>query len=320
MTCQHRRGSVRAFTLIELLVVIAIIAILAAILFPVFQTVRENARKASCQSNMRQIGLAMLSYAQDYDGTLVLEAVASAPCAGTDHPGGRTGRTYWMGYVSNVPATYDANGGPLGAYIGKSTRPAQLYTCPSAHETTQGGTILYDSEGVPISNFIGYGLNPNLSGVPESQVVAPAETLLLADTAQATMVNGAIVTGINTRLRGPDVFGDSGYCLLPKTLTAASVPSVGSGFAIDRHNGFTNVLWQDGHVKAMRTTLDAETAARLPYPTSTYQQLHLGYIEPAPGVSVPAEYQEPNQLGPNLPLKRIDYYYANYLWPYSKVL
>ena len=226
MTTQYRRGSARAFTLIELLVVVAIIAILAAILFPVFQTVRENARKASCQSNMRQIGLAMLSYAQDYDGALVLEALASAPCSGTDHPGGRTGRTYWMGYVSNVPATYDPNGGPLGSYIGKSTRPAQLYTCPSAHETTQGGTILYDSEGIPISNFIGYGLNPNLSGVPESQVVAPAETLLLADTAQATTVNGAIVTGINTRLRGPDVFGDSGYCILPKTLSAANAPSV----------------------------------------------------------------------------------------------
>src|SRR5688572_22209200 len=60
----HKPG----FTLIELLVVIAIIAILAAILFPVFARARENARRSSCQSNLKQIGLASAQYTQDYDG------------------------------------------------------------------------------------------------------------------------------------------------------------------------------------------------------------------------------------------------------------
>ena len=60
----------KGFTLIELLVVIAIIAILAAILFPVFARSREAARSATCKSNLRQIGMAIRLYAQDYDDTL----------------------------------------------------------------------------------------------------------------------------------------------------------------------------------------------------------------------------------------------------------
>src|SRR5580704_16672584 len=62
----------RGFTLIELLVVIAIIAILAGILFPVFAQVRDKARAISCTSNEKQLGLAFLQYAQDYDETLPL--------------------------------------------------------------------------------------------------------------------------------------------------------------------------------------------------------------------------------------------------------
>lgn len=66
-----RRRQRSGFTLIELLVVIAIIAILAAILFPVFARARDNARRAACQSNLKQVGLAIAQYTQDYDEMMV---------------------------------------------------------------------------------------------------------------------------------------------------------------------------------------------------------------------------------------------------------
>jgi prepilin-type N-terminal cleavage/methylation domain-containing protein len=99
----------KAFTLIELLVVIAIIAILAAILFPVFARARENARRTSCLSNMKQIGLGALQYSQDYDERWM---PASEPSLGA------------YNLPTGVPATWDL---VLQPYL-KST---QLLTCPS---------------------------------------------------------------------------------------------------------------------------------------------------------------------------------------------
>src|SRR5476651_1826255 len=99
----HR--SKAGFTLIELLVVIAIIAILAAILFPVFARARENARRASCQSNLKQIGLGFAQYIQDYDELYPRNDNSLVAAAGT---GG------WASYQ-------------LQPYI----KSVQLFGCPS---------------------------------------------------------------------------------------------------------------------------------------------------------------------------------------------
>ena len=96
----------RAFTLIELLVVIAVIALLAAILFPVFARARENARRTSCLSNLKQIGLAVMQYVQDYD-----EKYPSGEL--TPFLGGYIGGTGWAG--------------DLFPY----TKSVQIFKCPS---------------------------------------------------------------------------------------------------------------------------------------------------------------------------------------------
>ena len=140
----------RGFTLIELLVVIAIIAILAAILFPVFAKAREKARQTSCLSNVKQIMLAILQYAQDYDETLIPGAlVMAAPSGGNE----------WF----EVLSPYMKN--------------TQLIVCPSKKSYYLGYGWNYQEFGYYYGNH-GTGWATTLG-----EIDRPAETILIGDNA-----------------------------------------------------------------------------------------------------------------------------------------
>ncbi len=143
----------RAFTLIELLVVIAIIAILAAILFPVFAKAREKARQSSCQSNAKQLGVATLSYAQDYDESFPWHCRYIA--GGTD-----VGGNDWQGQI--------------GAYI----KNQQIFRCPSyATANTYCGGYGYNVSRDAASPPVQTGCDYMALGTCQY----PAETVLIGD-------------------------------------------------------------------------------------------------------------------------------------------
>ena len=146
----------KAFTLIELLVVIAIIAILAAILFPVFARARENARRSSCQSNMKQIGLGFLQYSQDYDEKFMLE--------------------------------YDAsNGAGYKQIVQPYLKSTQIWACPSNKENQM---VQMPATGNYPAIVMSYGANPHVlipgfTGAPPlalAFVQSTASKILMSET------------------------------------------------------------------------------------------------------------------------------------------
>ncbi|HEY3331860.1 MAG TPA: DUF1559 domain-containing protein [Capsulimonadaceae bacterium] len=205
----------KAFTLIELLVVIAIIAILAAILFPVFATAREKARQSACLNNQKQIGLALVQYVQDYD-----EA----------YPIG-TSPTNANLYTSSVwPNLWF---GQFQAYM-KSTG---VYTCPSAAGKTYNG-LPYDVDYIvnteivrvytstPCTSNNCYGLAN--TALLASQVDTPSLYAVVFDNARNSNNLGACANDWNW-------------------LKTHWSTSTGAVTGMTRHNGGTNVSCADGH-------------------------------------------------------------------------
>ncbi len=146
----------RAFTLIELLVVIAIIAILAAILFPVFAKAREAARKSSCQSNLKQISTGMLMYAQDYDEVMVMNI--------------------WDSGTSPFQPTHQRTAAHL---IYPYVKNQQVFRCPSVAGTSMTpGSAGATWVQIPYGS---YGFSNWIAGRAMAQVEAPADLFMAFD-------------------------------------------------------------------------------------------------------------------------------------------
>lgn len=250
---QRKQG----FTLIELLVVIAIIAILAAILFPVFQKVRENARRTSCQSNEKQLALGVLQYIQDSD-----EGFPVQP-----EPNGSNSYGYQMSWVYNVQPyikSYDVFKCPDDSHTVSGTDgPINSYVANSAvgydWKTGNGWTL----EGVINGGYSWWG-GSNGNGSPDTHVSPrklaelsfPSSTILLTERYKTPGVSATNTYGGAFNPYWDLVTGADG-------IDAGGVPGQqpGNVCTVDgnpmdviiahSHNDRTNFAFTDGHVKTL---------------------------------------------------------------------
>lgn len=209
------------FTLIELLVVIAIIAILAAILFPVFAKAREKARQASCLSNVKQMMLGVLAYAQDYDERLPNQ---------------------WM---LNVQPTHIVIGQAVATnyftwpeLIMPYTKNDQIFQCPSKQWTQMISYSSYPTAYQYNSNNSGFGC----AGVAMGTVTQPSSTIILFDGWGSMDSGGWSTTNLADLLSGtPDAVATAALCT-----------------TVRRHNDGSNVGFVDGHAKWLNNAQPAQ--------------------------------------------------------------
>ncbi|BDI29303.1 hypothetical protein CCAX7_13540 [Capsulimonas corticalis] len=215
-----QQSRLRGFTLIELLVVIAIIAILAAILFPVFAKAREKARQISCASNMRQIGLGLVQYVQDYDERMVLRSNGD----GVAWP--QSLQPYMKSQnVFQCPSN-PRKDQPMysddGNTIGRASYEASF----------QGGIQDYHPDATPPEGAISL-----------AQYSSPAQCIVVTETT-------ARYSDFNVDAGCPSV-----WCY-----DAAQYPTYNVGTVFSGHTGMSNYLFADGHVKIYKPLLTIAVA------------------------------------------------------------
>ena len=223
----HRNGN-KGFTLIELLVVIAIIAILASILFPVFARARENARRTSCLSNLKQIGLGIMQYTQDYDET---------------YPNYNT----YDGVDETAPYWYDM----VEPYL----KSMEVLRCPSSR-TASISIGHYGANAMLIKSAHGIGTSYQPS--PKlAEVNFPASTYMVMDSgARRVIPAGATLSVLN---------GSSNH-YLPGVGSFKENTAINSAYQDDYQNGRhflgVNVTFADGHAKWVQSSTVYREAAK----------------------------------------------------------
>jgi prepilin-type N-terminal cleavage/methylation domain-containing protein/prepilin-type processing-associated H-X9-DG protein len=250
---QPEKSKSAAFTLIELLVVIAIIAILAAILFPVFAQAREKARSISCLSNMKQLGLAMMQYVQDYDGTYPHNA--GNPTINNYPDINRKGQIYafnihWQQQIFPYNKSWSiylcpSDPAPLGPKIDNAGLSG--YRPPTESSYAINSSLFQFGEVAGV----------RAGSLSESVLASPASTYIISEVGGGQeffgyggSCNGAGISRLN-RVRFANVMTNA-----ERNSCAGGTPDptlfVGREDSRTRHQGGENIVYADGHAKWSR--------------------------------------------------------------------